>query len=72
MSGWPHSPDVLTTLSLSDGLPVAIKDLADGDKVAVLHADKSHIPIGDGVRDPSVYPEVEAMLGKPLAEYALA
>jgi DUF917 family protein len=65
-------PDVLTTLSLSDGRPVAIKDLADGDKVAVLHADKSHIPIGDGVRDPSVYPEVEAMLGKPLAEYALA
>ena len=65
-------PDVLTTLSLADGRPVAIKDLADGDEIAVLHADKSKIPTGDGVRDPSVYPEVEAMLGKPLAEHALA
>jgi uncharacterized protein len=65
-------PDVLTTLSLADGRPVAIKDLADGDEIAVLHADKAKIPTGDGVRDPSVYPEVEAMLGKPLAEHALA
>jgi uncharacterized protein len=65
-------PDVLTTLSLADGRPAAIKELADGDRVAVLHADKSQIPVGDGVRDHSVYPEVEAMLGKPLAEYALA
>ncbi len=65
-------PDVLTTLSLADGRPVAIKDVADGDEIAVLHADKSKIPTGDGVRDPTVYPEVEAMLGKPLAEHALA
>ncbi len=64
-------PDVLTTLSLVDGRPVAIKDLADGDEVAVLHAHRSKIPTGDGVRDPSVYPEVEAMLGKPLADHAL-
>ena len=28
--------------------------------------------ITDGVREPNVYPEVEAMLGQPLAEYALA
>jgi uncharacterized protein len=65
-------PDVLTTLSLTDGRPVAIADIADGDEIAVLHADKSQIPIGDGVRDPSVYPEVEEMLGKPLADRALA
>jgi hypothetical protein len=38
----------------------------------VLHAPKAQIPLGDGVRDPSVYPEVEAMLGKPFAEQALA
>jgi uncharacterized protein len=65
-------PDVLTTLSLRDGRPAAIANLADGEEVAVLHAPKSQIPLGDGVRDPSVYPEVEAMLGKPLAEQALA
>ena len=40
--------------------------------MAVLHVPKANVPLGDGVREPSVYPEVEAMLGKPLAEYALA
>ncbi len=33
---------------------------------------KANVPLGDGVKEPSVYPEVEAMLGKPLAQYALA
>ncbi len=38
----------------------------------MLAVDKALIPLGDGVREPSVYPEVEALLGRPLAEYALA
>ncbi|MGH2866803.1 MAG: DUF917 domain-containing protein [Solirubrobacteraceae bacterium] len=65
-------PDVLTTLSLRTGRIISIADLRDGDEVAVLHVPKANVPLGDGVREPSVYPEVEAMLGKPLAEYALA
>jgi DUF917 family protein len=65
-------PDVLTTLSLADGRPAAVKDLADGDDVAALHADKSRISLGDRVRGPSVYPEVDAILGKPLVAHALA
>ena len=65
-------PDVLATLSTVTGRPVSIADIRDGDEVAVLHVDKALIPLGAGVRDPSVYPEVEAMLGKPLAEHALA
>ncbi len=65
-------PDVLTTLSLETGLPIAIADIRDGDRVAVLHADKANIPLGASVLDPSVYPEVEAMLERPLAAYALA
>jgi DUF917 family protein len=65
-------PDVLTTLSTATGRPVSIADVRDGEEVAVLHVDKARVPLGAGVRDPSVYPEVEAMLGKPLAEHALA
>jgi uncharacterized protein len=65
-------PDVIATLSLVDGRPVSIADIADGDQVAVLRVDKAHVPLGAGVREPSVYPEVEAMLGKPLAAHALA
>ena len=65
-------PDVLTTLSLATGRIISIAHLREGDEVAVLHVPKANVPLGDGVREPSVYPEVEAMLGKPLAEYALA
>jgi DUF917 family protein len=65
-------PDVITTLSLVDGRPVSIADIADGDEVAVLRVAQAHVPLGAGVREPSVYPEVEAMLGKPLAAHALA
>jgi uncharacterized protein len=65
-------PDVLTTLSTASGRIISIADLAEGDEVSVLHVPKARVPLGDGVKEPSVYPEVEAMLGKPLAEYALA
>jgi uncharacterized protein len=65
-------PDVLTTLSVQTGRIISIANLREGDEVAVLHVPKANVPLGDGVREPSVYPEVEAMLGKPLAEYALA
>jgi hypothetical protein len=65
-------PDLLTTLSERTGRIVSIADVADGDEVAVLAVDKARIPLGDGVREPSVYPEVEALLGRPLAEFALA
>ena len=65
-------PDVITTLATSDGRPVSIADIAEGDEVAVLAVDKSQVPLGAGVKEPSVYPEVEEMLGKPLAELALA
>jgi hypothetical protein len=65
-------PDVLTTLSLQTGRIISIANLRQGDEVAVLHVPKANVPLGDGVKEPSVYPEVEAMLGKPLAEFALA
>ena len=65
-------PDVLTTLSVKTGKIISIANLREGDEVAVLHVPKANVPLGDGVREPSVYPEVEAMLGKPIAEYALA
>ncbi|MGO9823420.1 MAG: DUF917 domain-containing protein [Solirubrobacteraceae bacterium] len=65
-------PDVLATLSLQTGRILSIANLREGDEVAVLHVPKANVPLGDGVKEPSVYPEVEAMLGKPLTQYALA
>ena len=65
-------PDVLATLSTQTGHIISIANIVPGDEVAVLLAPKAGIPLGDGVKEPSVYPEVEAMLGKPLADHALA
>ncbi|MGH2915953.1 MAG: DUF917 domain-containing protein [Solirubrobacteraceae bacterium] len=65
-------PDVLATISTQTGRIISIANLRPGDEVAVLHVPKANVPLGDGVREPSVYPEVEAMLGKPLARWALA
>ena len=65
-------PDVMATLSVHTGRIISIANLREGDEVAVLHVPKANVPLGDGVREPSVYPEVEAMIGKPLAQYALA
>jgi len=33
--------------------------------------DKSHLPLSSSVKDPAVYPVVEAALGIPVASYAL-
>ena len=65
-------PDVITTFSAADERPVSIADIGEGQGVAILAVDKYHVPLGAGVKEPSVYPEVEEMLGKPLAELALA
>src|SRR5262249_43290076 len=65
-------PDVLATLSLSTGRIISIADIDPGDEVAVVHVPKAGVRLGDGVKGPSVYPESEEMLGKPLAKYALA
>jgi uncharacterized protein len=65
-------PSAITTLSPKTGFPVSVAQLRDGleDEVLVLVVDKSKVPLGDGVLEPSAYVEVEAMLGgKPLAEY---
>jgi DUF917 family protein len=65
-------PDALTTLSAATGRPVSIADIRDGDEVAVLSVDHERIPLGSSVLDPALYPEVEAMLGRPLALYTFS
>lgn len=64
-------PDVITTLD-TQGRPVSVGDIHDGQELLVLHVDKRHLPLSSSVKDPSVYPEVEAALGLDLVSYALA
>ncbi|HLN05806.1 MAG TPA: DUF917 family protein [Acidimicrobiales bacterium] len=64
-------PDLIVLLSALDGLPVPAARVEPGSRVVVLVVDRDLLPLGAGVRDPSVYPEVERMLGRELARYAL-
>ncbi len=65
-------PDLIVILSPDDGMPLAAARLEPGDDVVVVVVPASRIPLGAGVRDAAVYAEVERMIGKELASYALA
>ncbi len=62
-------PDVIALLDQATGQPVAVKDTRLGQEVAVLAVDRSAIPLASGVTDPAVFPEVEELMGIPLARY---
>ena len=64
-------PDVIATLGV-DGRPVSVGQIREGDELAVLHIDKSRVPLSSSVKDPAVFPIVEAALGIAIARYALA
>jgi len=53
-------------------MPLSPARLEPGDETVVVVVPASRIPLGAGVRDASVYAEVERMTGKELASYALA
>lgn len=64
-------PDLIVTLSPHDGMPTAAARMSVGDEIVVVAVPKANIPLGAGVWDATVYPEVERMTGKELLRYAL-
>lgn len=64
-------PDLIATVDPHTGDPLAISELEAGSDVAVIVASKRNFPVGAGVRDPNVYPEIEERMGVELARYAL-
>jgi len=64
-------PDLIVLLSGADGLPLPAARLETGTSIVVLAIGRDRLPLGAGVRDPNVYPEVERMIGRELARYAL-
>ena len=51
------------------GDPLAISELKPGRRVAIVCAPARNIPLGAGVFDAAVYPEVEAAMGIEIARY---
>jgi uncharacterized protein len=64
-------PDVITTFG-SDGRPVSVGHIREGAELSVFQIEKSYLPLSSSVKDPAVYPVVEAALGIPITRYALA
>jgi len=64
-------PDLIATVDPRNGAPLAISELEPCSPVAVIAASKRNFPIGSGVLDPNVYPEIEERMGIEIARYAL-
>jgi DUF917 family protein len=62
-------PDFLGSVDAASGEPLAISELEPGRRVAIVFAARENIPLGAGVFDAAVYPEVEAAMGAELARY---
>jgi len=64
-------PDLIATADPRAGDALSISELEPGSAVAVIIASKRNFPIGAGVLDPGVYPEIEERMGTQIARYAL-
>ncbi|MGD9944565.1 MAG: DUF917 family protein [Burkholderiaceae bacterium] len=64
-------PDLLASMDPDSGTPLAIGELVPGARVAVFAVSKRDLPLGRGIFDPSVYPDVERSMDTELARYAL-
>jgi len=62
-------PDVLATLSVDDGLPVAIGDVEAGRELAVIHIPKQNLPLSSSNRDVVALREVEQIMDLQLVAY---
>lgn len=64
-------PDLIATVDPQRGDALSISELEPRTPVAIIIASKRNFPIGSGVLDPGVYPEVETRMGVEIARYAL-
>jgi len=64
-------PDLQAALCPKTGNPLALTDLTPGREVLILSASRDVLPLGAGVWDPTVYPEIEAALQGDIASFAL-
>jgi len=59
-------PDVIATLSLEDGRPVSIAEMAPGRDIALFVVDRSQLPLSSSTRDRFALEEVEQIMGVSL------
>lgn len=62
-------PDLMATFDLSSGLPLSSAMVVEGQDVAVVRADRRHLILGAGMRDPELMRRVEETVGKEVVKY---
>ncbi len=62
-------PDLICTFSPDDGLPVNSAGIREGDPVILAVTKKERIPVGDGLRYPEVYKQVERGIKKDIIHH---
>ncbi|MFV0558591.1 MAG: DUF917 domain-containing protein [Enterococcus sp.] len=63
-------PDVETVLDAQTAFPLSTNEIEVGQEVAIFVIEKEKIPLSTGVKDPSVYQEVEDNLGIELYRHS--
>ncbi|HYG42647.1 MAG TPA: DUF917 family protein [Bordetella sp.] len=64
-------PDLQAAIDLDTGAVLAISEMKPGQRAALVVIPKARLPMGAGIYDPNVYPDVEARMQAPLSMYAL-
>lgn len=64
-------PDLIASFDAVSGDVIAISEASVGTEVAIFAASKRSLPMGSGLFDPTIYPDVERLLGQELAAFAL-
>lgn len=62
-------PDLLATVSLEQGLPLASAQIKKGMRISVLHVSRKELKLGAGMRDPALFKPAEEAVGKKIIEY---
>lgn len=62
-------PDLITTIGVDSGLPISSADIMPGSKVAMVVVPKDHLILGAGIKDKSLFREVEEATGQRIVEY---
>lgn len=62
-------PDLLVTLDVATGLPLASAELRVDHEIAVAHVHRHHLILGAGMRDPALLRSIEVATGREVPRY---
>ena len=62
-------PDLIMTLEVRSGRPLTTAELQKGQEVIVITAPKEQLKLGAGMRDPTLFKDIEQAIGKDIISY---